>query len=184
MNNKILNMFYKSEENKIQNTINLRNGRVNILGTPIDNTTTPLFEQSDIGNHTFRQESLGNGFDNTRLQTVFLGFNNIETMQKLIRYHVYRISEGRHTIKRQDDTQLQTVMKSVYLMYGKNLDTDIKTQVKELNSYVLDYCVPNILSNIEQYIIYKSQVSAMPVPLELPQYTSASGTRTQPDFIF
>jgi len=74
-------------------------------------------------------------------------------------------------------------MKSIYLQFGKNLKTDITDQVKVLNSYVLDYSIPNIIANIEQYIGYKKHVSTMPTPLEHPVYTSKAGTRTNPDFI-
>ena len=75
-------------------------------------------------------------------------------------------------------------MKSIYLQYGKNLKTNIQGQVKNLNILVLDYCVPNIISNIELYLGYKKSVSMLPKPLELPKYISDAGTRTNSNFIY
>jgi hypothetical protein len=61
---------------------------------------------------------------------------------------------------------------------------DIPSQVKELNAYVLDYCVPNIITNAKQYVKYANDVSTLPIPIENPKYTSSAGTRTHPDYIF
>lgn len=75
-------------------------------------------------------------------------------------------------------------MKSIYLQYSKNQEKNIINQIKKLNALVLDYCIPNILSNIEQHIHYKKTVSSLPKPIEHPKYVSSAGTRTNPNFIY
>ena len=85
----------------------------------------------------------------------------------MIRYNVYLRSGKKHIIGRQSDTQLQIIMRSIYLQNSKNLNTDIKGQIQELNKLVIDYCVPNILVEVEQYIQYKVSVSKIPEPLPL-----------------
>jgi hypothetical protein len=164
---------------KIQN---VRNGIVDITGTP--HPSLPLYEEKNTNNKLFRSEAVSATLETTRLQTVFFSEKNIEVLQKLIAYHVWVQSNKRHRIGRQDDNQLKIVMKSVYLTYGKNQDHDILGQVKQLNSYVLDFCVPEVLSNVEQYLSYKQRVSNLPVPLELPKYTAKAGTRTHNNLVF
>ncbi len=183
-------MDLKTIENEQKNNLirqdimnNIRNGRVNIMGEPITTQLLPLFEERNNGNTNFYREALTSIAHINPLQENFFSEKNIEILQTLISYHVKLQTDGKHQIARQDDNQLKIVMKSVYLMYGKNQSVDIQGQVKILNSYVLDYCVPNIISNIEQYIGYKKQVSTLPTPLELPRYTSKAGTRTNPDFV-
>jgi hypothetical protein len=170
--------------NKRLDTMNLiRNGRVNIMGEPISTKLIPLFEETNSGNNTFYREALTSIAHINPLQESFFSEKNIEIIQTLLAYHVNLQSDGKYQISRQDDNQIKIIMKSVFLMYGKNQPSDIQGQVKILNSYVLDYCVPNILANIEQYLGYKKQISTLPTPLELPRYTSKAGTRTNPDFV-
>jgi hypothetical protein len=160
----------------------VRNGIVDITGTP--HPSLPLYEEKDVNNKYFKKEAVSANLETTRLQTAFFSEKNIEVLQKLIAYHVWIQSNKRHRIARQDDNQLKIVMKSIYFTYSKNLDNNIMQQVKELNSYVLDYCVPEVLSNVEQYLSYKKRVSNLPVPLELPKYTAKAGTRTHNELVF
>lgn len=167
--------------------MNYTNGRINILENTVNKNTirySNLYEEIDNGNKLFKTEAVKNILSTNKLQELFFSEQNIDIIQKLLTYHVNLQSNGRHQIGRQSDNELKIVMKSIYLQYGKNADNNINTQVKELNAYVLDYCIPLILSNIEQYIIFKRDVSTLPVPLDNPKYTSASGTRTAPDYIF
>jgi hypothetical protein len=163
------------------------NGRVDIVSNRVTKTVikySSLYEETDSGNKLFKTEAVKNVLASNQLQELFFSEQNIDIIQKLLAYHVKLQSNGKHHIGRQSDNELKIIMKSIYLQYGKNLDSSIQTQVKELNAYVLDYCIPLILSNIEQYIIFKKDVSTLPVPLDNPKYTSASGTRTAPDYIF
>ena len=52
-------------------------------------------------------------------------------------------------------------MRSMYLQYAKNLNYDIKEQVKELNTMVIRWCVDEIIKNVKQYIGYKSPAAYM-----------------------
>ena len=53
-----------------------------------------------------------------------------------------------------------------------------KEQIEELNSMILEYCIPNILSEVEQYLSYKQNVSSLPQPMERPQSLSSAGSKT------
>ena len=62
-------------------------------------------------------------------------------------------------------------MRSIYLQNSKNQDNNIQKQIKELNSLVLDYSVPNIIVGVQQYMGYKKDVSSIPEPIPLAQST-------------
>lgn len=160
------------------------NGRVNLADAML-----PTFEPAkqfkepnqEVRTQYARQEAVGYMFQANVLQELFFGRENIETLQKLLQYHVLQQSGGRFKIGRQDDFQLRAIMKSVYLSDGKNLPHHLQEQVRDLNRLVIEYAVPTILSNIQQHEMYLNDISKMPVPMELPQYTSSAGTRTNPN---
>jgi hypothetical protein len=66
----------------------------------------------------------------------------------------------------------------MYLQYAKNLNYDIKEQVKELNTMVIRWCVDEIIKNVKQYIGYKKSISTLPLPLEHSLLPSQKGTKT------
>ena len=51
-------------------------------------------------------------------------------------------------------------------------------QIKQLNTMVLDWVIPKIMTQIEQYLTYKQQVSGVYQPMEREINTSVSGTKT------
>ena len=53
-----------------------------------------------------------------------------------------------------------------------------KEQVKNLNKDVLEWAVPRILTNIQQFDKYKQDVSMLPDPIDRPTLTSIAGTKT------
>ena len=100
------------------------------------------------------------------------------TLQKIIRYEVWLQSGKRHIIGRQSDDQLKIIMRSIFLQYGKHRNNDLIEQVKDLNQFVCNYSIPNILSNLELYIGYKNDVSNLPEPIPLPVNMSNAGLKS------
>ena len=64
----------------------------------------------------------------------------------------------------------------MYLQHSKNLNENITSQIRELNSFVVNYAVPQILGEATGYIKYKRDISTLPVPLSHPKYMSKVGT--------
>lgn len=175
--------FLETEANKAVIMSTIRNGRVNVMGAPpASRFSYPFYEEQTPSTSTFYKEAVKGILLPNRLQTVFFSPDNINRLQQAIQYYVNKRSDGQFKIGRQSDNELELVMRSVYLQYGKNRDVDLQQQVRELNAYVLSYAVENILSNVRQYLVYKKDISQLPVPLDLPIYSSSQGTRTSPNF--
>lgn len=177
-----LNLFKRSNTyQNVNNNIlinNIRNGRVDILGNNIPTSSNfPVFQQSNKGNVFYQNEALKTILTSTdKLQQVFFSRENVKIIQNNLRQIVYKKSG--HVIQNQSYDNLFIIMRSIYLQYSKHINTNIKAQIKELNQLVYNYSIPNILSNIEQYIGYKKEMSTLPVPLQHPKYLSNQGLKS------
>ena len=156
---------------------NTYNGRVNISSqSPL--TLNNFYKQSPMDNSSFYFEAVQGTFTPNQLSNMFFSCNNIDVLQEGIRYKVYQLTNGKHVIGRQSDKDLKVVMRSIYLQYSKNLSTDIVSQVRELNSFVLEWCVKEVFSNIQQYNKYVVDVSTLPMPMERSTIATTKGSRT------
>jgi hypothetical protein len=171
---KILNI------NKNRNLVkfnSIQNGRVNIDGQVLFNKSFSLYEESNTGNNIYKNEALKSIQINSDLSNLFFSKQNIEILQNSIKYNVWIKSNKQHIISNQSVIELKIIMRSIYLQYSKNINKNIVEQVKDLNDIVINYSVPNILSNIEQHLGYTKTVSYLPVPLSHPKNLSIKGTK-------
>lgn len=139
---------------------------------------TPYTMYNDNGNAKgFAREALGGMINSNSLSDVYFSQANLDAVQDAIRYRVFIESNNKHVISRQSDTEVQIIMRSTYYQYSKNLPFDILGQVKVLNKKVLDWAVPRIIQEINQYNQYKADASMLPVPLSQPQNMSSAGNK-------
>ena len=61
---------------------------------------------------------------------------------------------------KQNEQQLLIIMRSMYLQYGKNMNSNIQYQVDELNNMVIDECVRIIIPNIQQQQGYIDDITS------------------------
>ena len=155
----------------------LKNGRVNIMGHPITRHPFPLYQQKTNGDMIYKSEALKTILVDSDLSNVFFSHTNINILQTVIRYRVWIESGKKHIISNQSSQELKTIMRSIFLQYGKFQNNNITKQVKSLNEVVIEYTVPNILSNIELYLGYKQDISHLPIPLTHPVNLSVKGPR-------
>ena len=151
------------------------NGIVDIVGTRPEKAFPLYYEEKNTEN---AYRSLGNIHGSNPLNRAFFSKENVDILQDNIRKTVYDRTRGEHIIGRQSDVELKIIMRSVYLQYSKNLSTNIRQQVGILNKLVINICVPKIITNIEQYIGYKRDISSLPKPLPRPQNLSSAGTKS------
>jgi hypothetical protein len=97
-----------------------------------------------------------------KLSRTFFSNDNIERIQRQIVQGVF--DETQKKISKQSYQELQVIMKSIYLQYGKNLPYDIEKQVVTLNKYVADECIRIITPNLLQYNKYIEDITS-PIPI-------------------
>jgi hypothetical protein len=163
--------FNNNHNNNNNNNNNSANGKVDILGPNIS-TKFSMMDKIPINTNTNYQNVLTGNFERTRLSDTYFSLQNIQIVQNAIRKGVYDKSNQQILVDNQPQDQIVTVMRSMYLQNSKNLDTNIRGQIEELNSYVVNYCVNNIYSEAVAYLKYKHDASTMHMPMNAPLYSN------------
>lgn len=114
----------------------------------------------------------------TPLSDAFFSKANMQCLQNMLRYRVFTASGGEYKIGEQDNNSLLIIQRAIFLLHSKNLPDRIPEQIRELNRHVVEYILPQILSEIKQWIFYSSDIERLPMPLEHPKNLSSAGTRT------
>lgn len=140
-------------------------------------TSFSLFDKSSKGVYDFNKQGIKTIHSENPISELFFSSHNIEILQNGIRYSVHLKSDKKIVIDKQSDNELLVVMRSVYLQYCKHLPINIVEQVRDLNTKVIDYCVPNILVEINQHVNFKNNVSKLPIPLDHAKNMSQQGTK-------
>jgi len=168
------------------------NGRVNILSKSQNSFNYIKSDDNTIDS----TDLISRNYELTPVSSLFFSKLNIEALQMGLCNMVYNDSKGKYNIGKQSESELKIIMRSIYLsslnrgfysvmeyMNGnKNnsineCDNTIR-EVKMLNKKVLDWSVPQIITNIEQFDKYKKDVSKLPIPMERPSLLSSTGTKT------
>ena len=162
-----------------------QNGRVNLNAPATSNGSTvpdsagfSYPKQTEV---SFAGDMLRGNWDHNELSDTFFTRKNMDVIQKRIRNDVYRISgPKKYVIDEQDVDEIKMIMRAMYLQYAKNNTFNISGQINELNDLVVNWSVPRIISEIEQYNYYLNDISHLPIPLEKPLNMSSAGTKSLP----
>lgn len=101
--------------------------------------------------------------------TLFFSKKNYKVLQKLIKKQVYIQSMGKFLLETdQDERDLITAMRAVYLNESINLLSDHEDQVNVLNNFVIQYIVPDMITQIKQEQIYLKEINEPIKPIPLP----------------
>lgn len=150
------------------------NGRVNALDK-VDNYKLKI----DNINITENPRNItSRNLQRSGVSELFFSTENMELLQIGIRNKILNESAGKYHIGRQSDEELKIIMRSIYYQYSKNLPMNIKQQVRDLNVRVIDWSVPQIMTNLKQDEKYKHDISKLPEPLERSQLVSEKGLKT------
>jgi len=114
----------------------------------------------------------------TPLNQAFFSPANVQIIQNRIRREVHERSKGEFLIDEQSVDELLTVMRAMYLQYGKNQPTNIRGQIEELNTIVADWSVPRIVSECSMHKTYLHDIQHMPIPLAQPVLETRAGTKS------
>ena len=143
---------------------NGRLGNINVV-------QTSLPEGGDIVINKDNQETSIKGIvEKTALSDIFFSDMNMDVIHKSIRYGVNQ-NTGK-IIAKQDNNTIYIIMRSILLQYAnfRVSVADLAEETRSLNQRVIDYCVSNISSNVQQYIGYISDLEKLPTPMDHPVY--------------
>ena len=118
------------------------------------------------------------------LMDFFFSKKNLDHLQYLIYQMILYLSAGTYKISRQSDPELLTVMRSIYIKTPTNPYADdkaFKADICTLNTNVLDWVVPRIIVNIQQYLGFVRDLGQVR-PLSRPEYMSDTGNRINRGF--
>jgi hypothetical protein len=160
------------EENSLKDT-NLLNGRV-------DAVTINNLKFNNAFNKASEHQGniISRSLDCTEVSKLFFSLKNIDLLQQGIRNKILNVTNGKINISRQSDDELKIIMRSIYFQYGQNRNENIKEQVLDLNTRVIEWSVPQIISNFKQSQQYIKDISTLPEPLERSILPSKKGTKT------
>lgn len=154
------------------------NGRVTNLTQNDNFELYDIFkQQTSVPHKRVSEEAIKSVHSKNPVSDMFFSRGNIDVLQEGIRYMVYQKSCGKHVIGKQSETDLIVIMRSIYLEYGVFKPYGVMEQVRELNTRVLEYCVPKILEEINIYLYYRKDISNLPVPLNRGEFVSSKGTK-------
>lgn len=156
-----------------------QNGRVTNVMDKIT-PSFPLYENMGQKTDNFKNNALQGIQVESPLSVVYFSPENIENIQKKLRYFVWLRSGKKFVIGNQDELELKIVMRSFYLQYARNLQYDISGQVEQLNQLVLEWCIPKVITEVQQYLYYLDSIEHQPTEIELPKNLSNKGDRILP----
>lgn len=131
-------------------------------------TRLSLSDKIPINECSSYLDALVGNWDNTILSCAFFSANNIQILQNGLRYGVFEKSNGQYIVGEQSCDQLKIIMRSIFLQYSKNQDTDITGQIADLNAKVIHYSVTQVLGEAEGYIKYMRDINTPLIPIARP----------------
>jgi len=146
-------------------------------------------EEENLNNKNYKQMALQGDFYKTcstdknvdEVGRVFFSEDNFRRIQKLLKREVYNRTKGVFRLDiDQDETDLLVAMRAVYYEHNKFLPFGIVRQVKILNRKLLDYIVPDIITQIKQSYAYIQEINQPLKPLTRPINVNSAGRKTLP----
>ena len=174
--NNLMNSY--SNYNPQHKVKQFKNGRVIGLSETKSNSNFQLMEVNNNKDDDAKKTILYGTQVRTPLSDTFFSNSNMNRLQEQLIYRVYVSSGGKYKIGKQSNTELQVIMRAMYLQYAKNLPYDIGKQINELNRHVVEFCLPKVISEIKQYLFYINDIQRLPAQIPHPINVSSAGTRT------
>jgi len=117
--------------------------------------------------------------DPTALSDSFFSQLNVEEIQRLMRYMVWK--QTKHVVSPQRESTLLVIMRSIFLQFS-NMTAScdpkvIQKEVDRLNLFVLRDAVSTVLTGVEQHFGYLRDAGRIQAPIPRPLGLSNAGSR-------
>lgn len=108
----------------------------------------------------------------------FFSKKNVNLMQCKIKQSIYNETKGKVILDEDlDETELLIAMRAIYLQEGRFLPNNIIHQVKRLNLKVINYIIPDIITNIKQQYYYIKEINSPIKTIDRPINDSVKGRK-------
>jgi hypothetical protein len=87
------------------------------------------------------------------------------------------MSRGKYMIDKQNDDDLKLIMRSYYLMFGRNNPLSVASDLEDLNARVIGYAAAKIYSEVDFYMFYRKDIEDFAPPIANPMNVHVHGTR-------
>lgn len=118
----------------------------------------------------------------------FFSKKNIIKLQNQIKSAVYMRTNGKVILDDdQDDSDLLIAMRALYYQEGRYLPDNVMPidyQIKKLNIKVINYILPDLLTNIKQEYYYVKEINEPIKPIDRPVNVSIKGSKTNTLFVY
>jgi hypothetical protein len=155
-------------------------GRIPNFNDPSLQTTKQfsLYDvRSTLDSNDTRQELIGHMHSETPLNKTFFSQANIDLLQSKIQQQVSQMSGGKFLIDKQSDDDLKLIMRSYYLMFGRNNPATISSDLQDLNARVIGYSAAKVYSEVDFYMFYRKDIENFASPIANPMNVHVYGTR-------
>lgn len=156
------------------------------LPTMSDYRKTPfVYLQGDREkfNDAIRIAERASKISNSSVGDIFFSSKNMKRIQKLIKDRFYERTKGEFRLDvDQDEQKLQIAMIYIYQEEARHLPDHIVRQVKELNRKLVDYILPDMITEVKQHYGYMRDRYEPLKPMMRPMNVSTAGTRSQGGF--
>lgn len=141
-------------------------------------SSLPGFTHTTTAPSNAGMEGVRGNLERTPLNQAYFSASNFQIIQNGIRKAVF--DQTGTIIDPVGSDDLFMIMRAIYLQYCRNLPTQIKEQIVDLNERIVAWCVPKIVSEISMFETYKKDISTLPIPMSHPVNISSAGTRSLP----
>jgi hypothetical protein len=93
-----------------------------------------------------------------KLKQIFFSPENIKYLQEMMAYEVM-VTTKKYKIPYQNEQDLRMIMETIYFDKTRNIGYALNEQLAELNTYVVKFCVPLIINEINVYLNYLDDIN-------------------------
>jgi hypothetical protein len=147
------------------------------MNNPLDvNTGLPIFLLTNNHPEKFFERSTYR-FDPqavtnvNKLKQIFFSPENVKFIQEKMSYEVL-VTTQKYKIPYQNEQDLRMIMETIYFDKTRNIGYALNEQLDELNTYVVKFCVPLIINEINVYLNYLDDINK---PRELNTLPKSTG---------
>ena len=146
--------------------MNYKNNNISITG-PNKTAVFTLSDRIPIDHTVSFRDALTKDVYNTKntLYDLFFSDSNVNILQNEIQLGVRKMSNNQYNVGRQNNDQLKIIMNSIFVENSRNQTNDVNNAIKNLNSLVLQYAIPQVFNSVESYLKYKRDIATIAMPM-------------------